>query len=49
METRSKWLNELLCMMEGLAGCTRGLEVLGVGFSYHEDKVYCSEAADVYD
>lgn len=41
LETWSKWLNELLCMMEGLAGCTRRLEVQDVGFSYHQDKVYC--------
>lgn len=38
----SQWLNELLCMMESLAGCTRGLEVLDVGLAYHEEKVYCS-------
>lgn len=42
METWSQWLNELLCMMERLACCTRGLEVVDVGLAYHEDKVYCS-------
>lgn len=36
MEIWSQWLNELLCMMERLAGCTRGLEVLDVGLTYHE-------------
>lgn len=41
METWSQWLNEPLCMMEGLAGRSRGLEVVDVRLAYPEDKVYC--------